>query len=146
MADPFSSRATLDVGGERYEIFRLDALQERYDVGRLPYTLRILLENVLRTGDEKGVEALATWDAKAEPSKEIAFTPSRALLQDFTGVPAIVDLAAMRDAMKRLSGDPTLINPLQPAELVIDHSGQVDEFGTRQAFRLNSELEFLRTK
>ena len=106
MADPFSSRATLDVGGERYEIFRLDALQERYDVARLPYTLRILLENVLRTGDDAGVEAIATWDAKAEPSKEMAFMPARALLQDFTGVPAIVDLAAMRDAMRDLGGDP----------------------------------------
>src|SRR5439155_819710 len=86
-------------------IFRLDALQERYDIARLPYTLRILLENVLRTGDDAGVEAIATWDAKAEPSREIAFTPARALLQDFTGVPAIVDLAAMRDAMRDLGGD-----------------------------------------
>jgi aconitate hydratase len=146
VADPFSSRATLDVGGERYEIFRLDALQERYDVARLPYTLRILLENVLRTGDDAGVEAIATWDAKAEPSKEIAFTPTRALLQDFTGVPAIVDLAAMRDAMRDLGGDPAKIDPLLPSDLVIDHSVQVDAFASRIAFSRNVELEVERNR
>src|SRR5919109_635124 len=146
MADPFSSRATLDVEGERYEIFRLDALQERYDVARLPYTLRILLENVLRTGDDAGVEAIATWDAKAEPSKEIAFTPARALLQDFTGVPAIVDLAAMRDAMRDLGGDPAKIDPLLPSDLVIDHSVQVDAFASRIAFSRNVELEVERNR
>src|ERR687888_833654 len=146
MADPFSSRATLEAGGERYEIFRLDALQERYEVVRLPYTLRILLENVLRTGDERGVEALATWDAKAEPSKEIAFTPARALLQDFTGVPAIVDLAAMRDAMRDLGGDPAKIDPLLPSDLVIDHSVQVDAFASRIAFSRNVELEVERNR
>jgi aconitate hydratase len=146
VADPFSSRATLDVGGERYEIFRLDALQERYDVARLPYTLRILLENVLRTGDDAGVEAIATWDATAEPSKEIAFTPARALLQDFTGVPAIVDLAAMRDAMRDLGGDPAKIDPLLPSDLVIDHSVQVDAFASRIAFSRNVELEVERNR
>jgi aconitate hydratase len=146
VAVPSSSRATLDVGGERYEIFRLDALQERYDVARLPYTLRILLENVLRTGDDAGVEAIATWDAKAEPSKEIAFTPARALLQDFTGVPAIVDLAAMRDAMRDLGGDPAKIDPLLPSDLVIDHSVQVDAFASRIAFSRNVELEVERNR
>ena len=130
-ADSFSARSTLDVGGERHEIFRLDALQSRFDVLRLPYTLRILLENVLRhedgvtvTGDD--VEAVAAWVATADPSREISFTPARVLLQDFTGVPAVVDLAAMREAMRDLGGDPARINPLCPAELVIDHSVQVD--------------------
>ena len=146
MADPFSSRSTLQTGGERYEIFRLDALQDRYDVARLPYTLRILLENVLRTGDDAGVEAIATWDANAEPSKEIAFTPARALLQDFTGVPAIVDLAAMRDAMRDLGGDPAKIDPLLPSDLVIDHSVQVDAFASRIAFSRNVELEVERNR
>jgi aconitate hydratase len=146
VADPFSSRATLDVGGERYEIFRLDALQERYDVARLPYTLRILLENVLRTGDDAGVEAIATWDAHAQPSKEMAFMPARALLQDFTGVPAIVDLAAMRDAMRDLGGDPAKIDPLLPSDLVIDHSVQVDAFASRIAFSRNVELEVERNR
>ena len=117
----------------------------------LPFSLRILLENLLRTEDGRNVtaqeiRALAAWNSNSKPEKEIAFTPSRVLLQDFTGVPAVVDLAAMRDAMKRLGGDATLINPLQPAELVIDHSVQVDEFGTPQAFELNAELEFLRNK
>src|SRR5438270_3732596 len=106
MADGFGARSTLVVGGERYEIFRLDALQARYDVARLPYTLRILLENVLRTAGDDDVEAVATWAAADEPSREIAFSPARVLLQDFTGVPAIVDLAAMRDAMGDLGGDP----------------------------------------
>src|SRR5712691_2877529 len=136
--------ASLTVGGERYEIFRLDELQSRYDVFRLPYTLRILLENVLRTAGEDEVEAVATWGAKEEPSREISFAPARVLLQDFTGVPAIVDLAAMRDAMRDLGGDPARINPLIPAELVIDHSVQVDEFATRLALRRNVELEFER--
>jgi aconitate hydratase len=146
VADPFSSRSTLEVGGERYEIFRLDALQDRYDVARLPYTLRILLENVLRNGDEKGVEALARWDAKAEPAEEFAFVPARVLLQDFTGVPAIVDLAAMRDAMRDLGGDPAKINPLLPSDLVIDHSVQVDAFASRIAFSRNVELEVERNR
>ena len=148
----FNSRSTLRVGNQEYEIYRLDALdQQGIPTRHLPYSLRILLENLLRTEDGRNVtaeeiRALAAWNRRSKPDKEIAFTPSRVLLQDFTGVPAVVDLAAMRDAMKRLSGDPKLINPLQPAELVIDHSVQVDEFGTPQAFQLNAELEFLRNK
>jgi aconitate hydratase len=137
---------TLRVAGQDYEIHRLDALQDRFDVERLPYSLKILLENVLRLGSERDVEAVGRWDAKAEPSREIAFTPARVLLQDFTGVPAIVDLAAMRDAMRDLGGDPERINPLLPSELVIDHSVQVDEYATRLAIRRNTELEFERNK
>jgi aconitate hydratase len=149
--DSFAARSTLDVGGRAHEIFRVGALQERYDVLRLPYTLRILLENVLRREDgvtitADDVEAVAAWDAKAEPSREISFTPARVLLQDFTGVPAIVDLAAMRDAMRDLGGDPARINPLLPAELVIDHSVQVDDFANRLAIRRNAELEFERNR
>src|SRR6266508_2811149 len=136
--------AELSVGDESYEIFRLDSLQASHDVARLPYTLRILLENVLRHGDEEAVEAVATWDAKAEPSREIAFRPARTLHQDFTGVPVVVDLAAMRNAMHELGGDPAQINPQIPSELVIDHSVQVDEFATRTAFSRNAELEFER--
>ena len=151
MVDSFGSRSTLAVGDARYEIFRLDELQARYDVLRLPYTLRILLENVLRLEDgvtvtPADVEAVATWAAKEEPSREISFMPARVLLQDFTGVPAIVDLAAMRDAMHGLGGDPARINPLLPAELVIDHSVQVDEFASRFAFAHNVEREFERNR
>jgi aconitate hydratase len=148
----FASRSTLRVSGRDYEIYRIDALDNQgISTTHLPFSLRILLENLLRTEDGRSVtkediRALAAWNSKAKPDKEIAFTPSRVLMQDFTGVPAVVDLAAMRDAMKTLSGDPALINPLQPAELVIDHSVQVDEFGTPQAFQLNAELEFLRNK
>ncbi|OLB85574.1 MAG: aconitate hydratase 1 [Acidobacteriales bacterium 13_2_20CM_2_55_5] len=150
--DSFGSRSTLRVGNHDYEIYRLDALDKKgISTQHLPFSLRILLENLLRTEDGSNVSkadirALASWNSKSKPEKEIAFTPSRVLLQDFTGVPAVVDLAAMRDAMKRLSGDPTLINPLQPAELVIDHSVQVDEFGTPQAFQLNAEMEFIRNR
>jgi aconitate hydratase len=148
----FGSRSTLRVGKREFEIFRIDALDKQgIATKHLPFSLRILLENLLRTEDGKNVTkndiaALAGWNSQSKPDKEIAFTPSRVLLQDFTGVPAVVDLAAMRDAMEKLSGDPTLINPLQPAELVIDHSVQVDEFGTSQAFALNAELEFIRNK
>jgi aconitate hydratase len=147
----FGARSTLSIAGRELEIFRLDALQAGYDVFRLPYTLRVLLENVLRredgvtvTGDD--VEAVAGWNATADPSREISFTPARVLLQDFTGVPAIVDLAAMRDAMRDLGGDPARINPLLPAELVIDHSVQVDDFASRLAMRRNAELEFVRNR
>ena len=129
-----------------YRIYRLDELAAEYDVARLPYTLRILLENVLRAGDEDGVRAVATWDAQAEPTREISFSPSRVLLQDFTGVPAVVDLAAMRDAIAGLGGDPSLINPLIPVELVIDHSVQVDAFASRLAFERNVELELSRNR
>src|SRR3954469_15451044 len=152
MADnSFDARAELEVGGRTFEIFRLDALQSKFDVARLPFSLKVLLENLLRNEDGAGVraedvEALASWDHNAEPSEEIAFTPARVVLQDFTGVPAVVDLAAMRDAMADLGGDPNKINPLVPAELVIDHSVQVDAFGTRDAFRVNAEKEFERNK
>jgi aconitate hydratase len=138
--------SSLTVGERSYRIYRLAELQSRYDVERLPYTLRILLEDVLRAGDEASVQAVATWDAKAEPSHEIAFAPSRVLLQDFTGVPAVVDLAAMRNAIADLGGDAGRINPLIPAELVIDHSVQVDEFASRFAFARNVELEFERNR
>jgi aconitate hydratase len=140
------ARAQLTVGDSSFDIFRLDALQATHDVARLPYTLRILLENALRTGDEDDVEAIATWVATDEPSREIAFMPARVLLQDFTGVPAVVDLAAMRNAMADLGGDPQKINPLIPSELVIDHSVQVDEYATRFAFAHNVELEFERNR
>ncbi len=147
----FGARDTLEVAGRRHEIFRLDALQQRFDVARLPFSLKVLLENLLRTEGNGSVtaadiEALAGWDARAEPSKEIAFTPARVLMQDFTGVPAVVDLAAMRDAMAQMGGDPAKINPLVPAELVIDHSVQVDAFGTREAFQVNADREFERNR
>jgi len=140
------ARGTLTVGPDRFEIVRLGALQEQWDVERLPYTLRVLLENVLRADDENDVEAVASWVATDEPSREISFRPSRVLHQDFTGVPAIVDLAAMRNAMQDLGDDPSRINPVIPAELVIDHSVQVDEFATRLAFSRNVELEFERNR
>jgi len=147
----FGAKDTLEVGGREYEIFRLDSLQERFDVARLPFSLKILLENLLRTEGNGSVtaadvEALASWDAKAQPSTEIAFSPARVLMQDFTGVPGVVDLAAMRDAMAAMGGDPAKINPLVPAELVIDHSVQVDAFGTRDAFKINAEREFERNE
>jgi len=148
----FNSRSSLKVGDKEYEIYRLDALDKQgISTTHLPFSLRILLENLLRTEDggnvtQEEVRALASWNSKSKPDKEIAFTPSRVLLQDFTGVPCIVDLAAMRDAMKQLGGDPALINPLQPVELVIDHSVQVDEFGTSNAFDMNALLEFQRNK
>jgi aconitate hydratase len=148
----FNSRSTLKVGGKEYEIYRLDVLDRQgISTTHLPFSLRILLENLLRTEDGRNVtpqeiRALAAWNKSSKPDKEIAFTPSRVLLQDFTGVPCVVDLAAMRDAMQRLGGDPTQINPLQPVELVIDHSVQVDEFGTAGAFDMNALLEFERNK
>jgi aconitate hydratase len=147
----FDARDTLKVGDREHTIFRLDALQAKYDVARLPFSLKVLLENLLRTEGNGSVEAqdiekLARWNASAEPSDEIAFTPARVVMQDFTGVPAVVDLAAMRDAMGDLGGDAELINPLVPAELVIDHSVQVDAFGTRDAFTVNAEREFERNQ
>ena len=148
----FNSRSTLKVGNKEYEIYRLDALDKQgISTQHLPFSLRILLENLLRTEDGRNVtkeeiRALASWNKNSKPDKEIAFTPSRVLLQDFTGVPCVVDLAAMRDAMKQLGGDPALINPLQPVELVIDHSVQVDEFGTPGALDMNALLEFGRNK
>jgi aconitate hydratase len=148
----FNSRSTLTIGKKEYEIYRLDALDKQgISTAHLPFSLRILLENLLRTEDGRNVRkeeirALAGWNKNSKPDKEIAFTPSRVLLQDFTGVPCVVDLAAMRDAMKHLGGDPTLINPLQPVELVIDHSVQVDEFGSPNALDMNALLEFQRNK
>ena len=149
--DSFGARATLAAGGRDYEIYRLDSLQERYDVARLPYTLKILLENLLRHEDGETVtpdhvEAVARWVATDEPSKEISYRPARVLHQDFTGVPAIVDLAAMRNAMQDLGGDPARINPQLPSELVIDHSVQVDEYATPLARLRNAELEFHRNR
>jgi aconitate hydratase len=144
--DAFGARSTLDVGGESYEIFRLAPLQERFDVERLPYTLKILLENVLRTSTEEHVQAVAEWVAKDDPSREISFTPARVIHQDFTGVPAIVDLAAMRHAMHDLGGDAGKTNPQLPAELVIDHSVQVDAFANRMAMRVNTDREYERNR
>jgi aconitate hydratase A / 2-methylisocitrate dehydratase len=151
-SNTFGARATFKVGNKEYELYRIDALDKQgISTKHLPFSLRILLENLLRTEDGRNVtkdeiRALAAWNKNSKPEKEIAFTPSRVLLQDFTGVPAVVDLAAMRDAMKRLGGDARLINPLQPAELVIDHSVQVDEFGSSGAFDVNALLEFQRNK
>ncbi len=147
----FGARSTLTVGGKDYEIYRLDALQATYNVGRLPYSLRILLENLLRTENPTSVpasdiEALARWDPARKPTEEIAFTPGRVLLQDLTGVPAVVDLAAMRDAMRAMGGDPAKINPLQPVELVVDHSVHVDAAGSADALSRNAELEFHRNR
>jgi aconitate hydratase len=152
MADHFGSQAILRVGDKDYTIYRLDAVAKKFPtISKLPFSLKILLENLLRTEDglvvtAKDIEALANWDPKAAPSKEIAFTPARVLMQDFTGVPAVVDLAAMRDAMRKMGGDPRKINPLLPAELVIDHSVQVDDFGTPAAFKTNADLEFERNR
>ncbi len=149
--DSFGARKVLKVGSESYDIFRLDQLERTgfKSVSRLPVSLKVLLENLLRQEDnhhvsKADIEALANWDPKAKPEKEIAFMPARVLMQDLTGVPAIVDLAAMREAMKRLGGDPKKINPLAPVDLVIDHSVQVDYFGTPDAFQKNSEIEFER--
>ncbi|HEX4363057.1 MAG TPA: aconitate hydratase [Solirubrobacteraceae bacterium] len=147
----FDARSTLTVGARTVEFFSLAALPAELDVGRLPFSLKILLENLLRTEGNGSVtaadiEALANWDPTAAPSTEIAFTPARVVMQDFTGVPAVVDLAAMRDAMAAMGGDPALINPLVPAELVIDHSVQVDAFGSRDAFTRNAEREFERNE
>src|ERR1700678_707218 len=145
-ANSFDSRASLTVEGEQYEIYRLDAVTGSQT---LPYSLKILLENLLRNEDGANITAaqitaLGSWDAKAEPDTEIQFTPARVILQDLTGVPAVVDLAAMREAMQALGGDPEKINPLIPAELVIDHSVVADVFGTPDAFSRNVEIEFER--
>jgi aconitate hydratase len=150
-SDSFDARSTLSVGGREYEVFRLDSLQERFDVARLPYSIKVLLENVLRLEDgvsvsAADVEAIASWDAAAEPSVEIPFQPARVLMQDFTGVPAVVDLAAMRDAMEEIGGDPAAINPLVDVDLVIDHSVQVDAFGNERAFAVNAERDFERNR
>lgn len=152
MPNSFGAQGTLTVDGSTYTIYRLAAVAQKYpQATRLPFSLKILLENLLRTEDDvnvfaKDIDALAQWDPKAEPVKEIAFTPARVLLQDFTGVPAVVDLAAMRDAMAAMGGDAKKINPLQPAELVIDHSVQVDTFGTGSALSQNTQLEYQRNQ
>src|ERR1700689_1093776 len=145
-ANSFGSRATLEAGGATHEIYRLDAVP---GTGNLPYSLKVLLENLPRNEDgvnvtAQQVNALANWDPDAQPDTEIQFTPARVILQDLTGVPAVVDLAAMREAMQALGGDPTKINPLIPAELVIDHSVVADVFGRPDAFRRNVEIEFSR--
>ncbi len=151
MTDSFNARGTLNVGKQSYEIHRLSALGSEFDLDRLPYTIKILLENLLRHEDDESVNkediaALASWNPKGDPNREIAFTPARVVMQDFTGVPAIVDLAAMRDAMQELGGDPSRINPLAPAELVIDHSVQVDSFRRREALDRNTRIEFERNQ
>jgi aconitate hydratase len=148
-SDSFGARSTLEVSGREYEVFRLDVLQDRFDVARLPYSIKVLLENVLRLEDgvsvsAADVEAIAGWDAAATPSVEIPFQPARVLMQDFTGVPAVVDLAAMRDAMEEIGGDPAAINPLVDVDLVIDHSVQVDAFGNERAFAVNAARDFER--
>src|SRR5437762_281569 len=149
----FGSRTSLQVGAGRADIFSLPALEAAGypEITRLPYSMKVLLENLLRHEDGRfvkpdDIETLARWDLKSGAQKEISFAPARVLLQDFTGVPAVVDLAAMRDGIVRLGGDPNKVNPLQPVELVIDHSVQVDYFGRPDAFQLNAELEFLRNK
>ena len=151
MTDTFNARSQLQVGDKSYEIYRLDALPAEMRVERLPFSLKVLLENLLRHEDgdavtAKDIEALAKWDPKAKPSDEISFTPGRVILQDFTGVPAVVDLAAMRDAVEKMGGDASQINPLSPAELVIDHSVQVDAYGTAQSLEKNNKIEFERNK
>jgi aconitate hydratase len=147
-ANSFDARSTLRVGDESYEIFRLDKVE---GAARLPYSLKVLLENLLRTEDGANItadhiRALGGWDSQAQPSQEIQFTPARVIMQDFTGVPCVVDLATMREAVKELGGDPAKINPLAPAELVIDHSVIADKFGTAEAFGQNVELEYGRNK
>ena len=151
MRDALNCRDTFAANGKTFHFYSLKKLGEQHDISRLPFSLKILLENALRhedgvniTADE--VAAIANWDAQAKPSQEISFTPARVVLQDFTGVPAIVDLAAMRDAMKNLGGSPDQINPLSPAELVIDHSVQVDKYGSADALDLNNRIEFERNK
>src|SRR6187399_707546 len=149
----FGTRKDLTVGGSTFQIYSLAALEAAGfpEVERLPFSLKILLENLLRHEDGRfvkkaDIDALARWDVKSTVQREISFAPARVLLQDFTGVPCVVDLAAMRDGIARLGGDPNKVNPLQPVELVIDHSVQVDYFGQANAFELNAELEFSRNK
>src|SRR4249920_2147292 len=144
----FGAKTTLQVGENSYQIFRLDAIDGS---DSLPYSLKILLENLLRTEDGANITAddirtLGSWNPKAEPSEEIQFTPARVIMQDFTGVPCVVDLATMREAMAAMGGDPAKINPLAPAELVIDHSVIADVFGTATAFQRNVEIEYQRNR
>ncbi|HZS36086.1 MAG TPA: aconitase family protein, partial [Polyangia bacterium] len=152
MLDSFRTLGSLDVGTRSYKIHRLYGVaKDRAAVDRLPFSLKILLENLLRREDDRAVrradiEALLAWDPKATPDREIQFQPARVLLQDFTGVPCVVDLAAMRDAITRLGGDPQRINPLVPMDLVIDHSVQVDSFASEKSYGLNVMLEYERNK
>src|SRR5262252_7259644 len=152
MKDSFQTKGRMAVGSAGYEIFQLKKLAKKHPaVERLPFSLKILLENLLRHEDgrvvkREHVEALLQWKATAAPATEISFHPARVLLQDFTGVPAVVDLAAMREAISALRGDPSLINPLCPADLVIDHSVQVDQFASTAAFQVNGDLEFSRNR
>ena len=152
MSDSFATRDQLAVNGKSYTFFSLEKLGQRFDLKRLPYSMKILLENLLRCEDggmtvgKEHIEAVATWDAKKEPDTEIAFMPARVVLQDFTGVPCVVDLAAMRDAVVKLGGNADQINPLIPSELVIDHSVQVDVFGKPEALDLNGKIEFQRNQ
>src|SRR6266702_2135901 len=146
--DSFGARGQLSVGDSTYEVFRLSAVS---GADRLPYSLKVLLENLLRTEDGANVtadhvRALAAWEPSAEPDQEIQFTPARVIMQDFTGVPCVVDLATMREAVRELGGDPARINPLAPAELVIDHSVIADKFGTNDAFAQNVEFEYGRNR
>src|SRR6478752_4234854 len=148
IVDSFGSKGKLNVAGTEYEIFRLNSVE---GAENLPFSLKVLLENLLRTEDGANitadhVRALAGWDPNAEPDTEIQFTPARVIMQDFTGVPCVVDLATMREAVKELGGDPSKINPLAPAELVIDHSVIADKFGTNDAFKQNVELEYGRNR
>src|SRR6201990_884242 len=150
MTNSFNARTTLSSGGRTYDIWSLAALPQD-KVARLPYSLKILLENLLRFEDgvnvtRADIDAVLNWDPKANPSYEIAFTPARVILQDFTGVPCVVDLAAMREAVVKLGGQAESVNPLAPVELVIDHSVQVDEYGTKQALADNNKIEFSRNK
>ena len=151
MVNSFGCKQAIEVDGQSYSIYNLSALPTSYDVGRLPFSLKILLENLLRNEDNENVkksdiEAILNWQPKEQPKHEIAFTPTRVILQDFTGVPAIVDLAAMRDAMTTLGGDPKKINPLSQVDLVIDHSVMVDVFGTPDAYVRNTSIELDRNK
>ena len=151
-ADSFGAKGTLDVNGKSYEIYRLDAVEgDGLDVESLPFSLKVLLENLLRTEDGEDItaddiKAIAGWDADADPDKEIQYTPARVIMQDFTGVPCVVDLATMREAMEELGGDPSRINPLAPAEMVIDHSVIADVFGTPESFERNVEIEYERNR
>src|ERR1700712_3607975 len=150
--DSFGAKGTLDVDGKSYEIYRLSSVEgDGLDVASLPFSLKVLLENLLRTEDgqditEDSIRQIAAWDPEAEPDKEIQFTPARVIMQDFTGVPCIVDLATMREAMADLGGDATKINPLAPAEMVIDYSVMADVFGTPEAFERNVEIEYERNR
>src|SRR3989338_8729987 len=153
MTDSFKSKSMLTAGKKTYAVFSLSALEKAgfKDLSKLPYSIRILLENLLRYEDGKAVkrtdiEALARWNPSVKSESEISFTPARVVLQDFTGVPCVVDLASMRDAIRKMGGDPTKINPLEPVDLVIDHSVQVDSFGSPGAFRENVALEFSRNR